>query len=203
MCLLAFQALSGCLQQLGRFVISLDTALKLFVSKPLIKQSRWIDIEFHLSWSLSVGDTFLPVQSTNSSHAWRVTRSSSLNPLIPLGINSRICCVPLPPGSLVCVYHWSALVLVGCHWRYLVAVLEQSHIQLHIELQLISKMLLLLGTGAPIVLHRPESILSPVDTFSRVLLPPTLTILAFSRLVVTADLIGLYLIGRKSDPKHR
>jgi hypothetical protein len=39
-----------------------------------------------------------PVQSTSSSHACRVARSLSDTPVIPLGISSRRCLVPLLPG---------------------------------------------------------------------------------------------------------
>ena len=44
--------------------------------------------------------------------------------------------------------------------------LEPSRIPLHVKLRRISKLLPLLGTGVPIVLHRPASLLSPMDTLS-------------------------------------
>ena len=39
-----------------------------------------------------------PVQSTSSNHAWSVARSLSVTPVIPFGIDSRRCFVPLLPG---------------------------------------------------------------------------------------------------------
>jgi hypothetical protein len=42
----------------------------------------------------------LPVQSTSSNQAWKVTRSHSVTPLIPLGISIWMCFVPLLSDSL-------------------------------------------------------------------------------------------------------
>jgi hypothetical protein len=53
----------------------------------------------------------LLVQSTSSNHDWRVTRSFSLNPLIPIGMSSRTCCVPLPSSSLVSIGTGRAVVI--------------------------------------------------------------------------------------------
>ena len=106
------------------------------------------------------GNTFLPIQSTSSNHAWRVTRSFSLNPLTPLGISSRICCVPLPSGSLFSLGAGRLSLTKSC-----VRLRTDSYPATRRDSADLQKPLLL-GTGVPIVLHRRASMLSPVDALS-------------------------------------
>jgi hypothetical protein len=60
------------------------------------------------------GDTLMPVQSTSSNQAWRVTRSFSFTPWIPLGMSRRICCVPLLSCSLVSIGTKRLSLTISC-----------------------------------------------------------------------------------------